>query len=53
MIVYCLFLNHKRGEFFMKMQFANLWEKVSDIVPDDPALINSKKVVTWKEYDIC
>ena len=35
----------------MKMQFANLWEKVSDIVPDDPALINSKKVVTWKEYD--
>ena len=35
----------------MKMQFANLWEKVSDIVPDDPALINSKKIVTWKEYD--
>ena len=35
----------------MEMQFATIWETISDHIPDDPALICDKNVKTWKEYE--
>jgi fatty-acyl-CoA synthase len=39
-----------KGEF-MNLDFASVWEMISDIVPDNDALICGDEVVTWKEYD--
>ena len=35
----------------MNLDFASVWEMISDIVPDNDALICGEEVVTWKEYD--
>ena len=35
----------------MNLDFASVWEMISDIVPDNDALICEDEVVTWKEYD--
>ena len=35
----------------MNLDFASVWEIISDIVPDNDALICGDEVVTWKEYD--
>ena len=35
----------------MNLDFASVWEMISDIVPDNDALIWGDEVVTWKEYD--
>ena len=35
----------------MNLDFASVWEMISDIVPDNAALICGDEVVTWKEYD--
>ena len=31
--------------------FSTLWEEISDIVPNNQALINGMDVLTWKEYE--
>ena len=35
----------------MNLDFASVWEMISDIVPDNDALICGDEVVTWKEYE--
>ena len=35
----------------MEMQFATIWETISDHIPNDPALICDDNVKTWKEYE--
>ena len=35
----------------MSMQFASLWEAISDIVPDNKALICGGESRTWREFD--
>ena len=35
----------------MEMQFATIWEAISDHIPNDPALICGEDIVTWKEYE--
>ena len=35
----------------MSMQFANVWERVSDTVGDDIALINGEDKLTWASFD--
>ena len=35
----------------MSMQFANVWERVSDTVGDEIALINGEDVLTWTSFD--
>ena len=35
----------------MNLDFASVWEMISDIVLDNDALICGDEVVTWKEYD--
>ena len=35
----------------MNLDFASVWEMISDIVPDNDALICGDEVVTWQEYD--
>ena len=35
----------------MEMQFATIWETISDHIPNDPALICDENVKTWKEYE--
>ena len=35
----------------MSMQFANVWERVSDTVGDEIALINGEDVLTWASFD--
>ena len=35
----------------MEMQFATIWEAISDHIPDDPAVICGEDIVTWKEYE--
>ena len=35
----------------MNLDFASVWEMISDIVPDNDALICGDEVVTWKAYD--
>ena len=36
---------------FMNLDFASVWEMISDIIPDNDALICGDEVVTWKDYD--
>ena len=33
------------------MQFANVWERVSDTVGDEIALINGDKKSSWSSFD--
>jgi len=35
----------------MNLDFASVWEMISDIIPDNDALICGEDVVSWKEYD--
>ena len=35
----------------MNLDFASVWEMISDIIPDNDALICGDEVVTWKDYD--
>ena len=35
----------------MEVQYASVWEKNSDVIPDKIALICGNNKVTWKEYD--
>ena len=35
----------------MNLDFASVWEMISDIVPDNNALICGDEIVSWKEYD--
>ncbi len=35
----------------MEVQYASVWEKNSDVIPDKIALICGNNEVTWKEYD--
>ena len=36
----------------MNLDFASVWEMISDIIPDNDALISGDEVVSWKEYDL-
>ena len=36
----------------MNLDFASVWETISDIIPDNDALICGEEVVCWKEYDL-
>ena len=33
------------------MHFASVFEKISKIIPEEPALVCEDKVVTWREYE--
>ena len=33
------------------LHFANIWENVSDIIPDEIAVISGNDTKTWKEYE--
>jgi len=35
----------------MTMQFANVWERVSDAVGDEIALINGNTKLSWTSFD--
>ena len=35
----------------MNLDFASVWEMISDIVPENNALICGDEIVSWKEYD--
>ena len=35
----------------MNLDFASVWEMISDIVPDNNALICGDEIVSWKDYD--
>ena len=35
----------------MNLNFASVWEKIADLVPDNDALICGEDVVSWKSYD--
>tara|TARA_B100001142_G_scaffold113072_1_gene115115 strand:+ start:5313 stop:6932 length:1620 start_codon:yes stop_codon:yes gene_type:complete len=35
----------------MNLDFASVWEMVSELVPENDALICGEDIVTWKEYD--
>ena len=36
----------------MNLDFASVWEMISDIIPDNDALICGEDVVSWKDYDL-
>ena len=33
------------------MHFASVFEKISRIIPEEPALVCEDKVVNWQEYE--
>ena len=35
----------------MNLDFASVWEMISDIVPENNALICGDEIVSWKDYD--
>ena len=35
----------------MELHFASVWETISDLIPDRPALISGNTTRTWREYD--
>ena len=35
----------------MNLDFASVWEMISDLIPDNDALICGDEIVTWTEYD--
>ena len=36
----------------MNLSFASLWEKISDLIPEEDALICGDDVLSWREFDI-
>ena len=36
----------------MYLNFASVWEMISDIIPENDALISGDEVVSWKDYDL-
>ena len=36
----------------MNLDFASVWEMISDIIPENDALISGGEVVSWKDYDL-
>ncbi len=36
----------------MNLDFASVWEMISDIIPENDALISGNEVVSWKDYDL-
>ena len=38
-------------EVILEAQYATVWERNSDVIPDKIALICGDKEVTWREYD--
>ena len=36
----------------MNLDFASVWEMISDIIPENDALISGDEVVSWKDYDL-
>ena len=36
----------------MNLDFASVWEMISDIIPDNQALICEDEVILWKDYDL-
>ena len=36
----------------MNLDFASVWEMISDIIPENDALISGDEVVLWKDYDL-
>ena len=36
----------------MNLDFASVWEMISDIIPENDALISGDEVVSWKYYDL-
>ena len=36
----------------MNLDFASVWEMISDIIPEKEALICGEKSITWGEYDV-
>ena len=36
----------------MNLDFASVWEMISDIIPENDALISGTEVVSWKDYDL-
>ena len=36
----------------MNLSFASLWEKISDLIPEEDALICGDDVLSWKEFDV-
>ena len=35
----------------MNLDFASVWEMISDIIPENDALVSGTEVVSWKDYD--
>src|SRR3954470_17874538 len=35
----------------MQTQFASIWEAIADAVPDQAAIVQGDRRVSWKEYD--
>jgi len=35
----------------MNLDFASVWEMISDIIPENDALISGAEVISWKDYD--
>ncbi len=35
----------------MELHFASVWETISDLIPDRPALISGNATRTWRQYD--
>ena len=35
----------------MNLDFASVWEMISDIIPENDALISGDEVISWKDYD--
>ena len=36
----------------MNLDFASVWEMISDIIPENDALISGDEIVSWKDYDL-
>ena len=36
----------------MNLDFASVWEMISDIVPENDALISGDEVISWRDYDL-
>ena len=36
----------------MNLDFASVWEMISDIIPENDALVSGTEVVSWKDYDL-
>jgi fatty-acyl-CoA synthase len=36
----------------MNLDFASVWEMISDIIPENDALISGDEVISWQDYDL-